>query len=229
MKAPKTTESNFEKHPAGWTTVVCTRVIDVGTHWNEGKQKYQRKIMLGFESDKLMQSGEYAGEPFLLFANFNYSMYQNAHLCQFIENWRGKRFASQPEADNFDLSKLIGQSAFVNVVHSDDGKYTNIQTIGPVPEDRKAPEIKGKTILIDQSNLDMKEVEKLSDKMKDRVMSAKEREVGESAGQSSQSTVNQNATGKPSSGTITTAMEPAKAEYDERNPPPQDFDDDIPI
>jgi len=163
-----------------------------------------------------MQSGEYAGEPFLLFANFNYSMYQNAHLCQFIENWQGKRFATQPEADNFDLSKLIGQSAFVNVVHSDDGKYTNIQTIGPVPEDRTAPVIKGKTILIDQSNLDMKEVEKLSDKMKDRVMSAKERIEGESV---------MTMDARPTGGQI----QASPTQYDERNPPPQDFDDDIPF
>lgn len=210
MYAPKNESKEFEMCPTGWQTAVCSRVIDVGTHWNEGKQKFQRKIMIGFESQHLMKEGEFAGEPFLLFANFNYSMYQNAHLCKFIENWRAKRFASQDMADRFDLAKLLTQKAFINVVRSDDNKYTNIQTIGPVPDGMTAPEIRGKTILIDQNHLDMKEVEKLSEKMKERILSAEERK-----------TVNQPVGG-----------------YDERNPPPYNepialqpgyYDDDIPF
>lgn len=179
MRAPKGESKEFEKHPAGYTTGVCTRVIDKGTHWNEKKQTFQRKIMLGFESDKLMQEGEFKGEPFLLFANFNYSMYQNAHLCGFIEDWEARKFHSQDEADAYDLSKLIGKPAFMNIIHSDDGKWTNIQTIGPVPEGMTAPAIKGKTIVVDQDALDKAEVDKLSDKMKETIMSAKERTEGE--------------------------------------------------
>lgn len=223
MKAPKSETTEFEKHPAGYATCVCTRLIDTGTHWNEQKQKLQRKLMIGFESDKIMQTGDYKGEPFLLFANFNYSMFQNSHLCKFIEDWRGKRFSSQDEADNFDLSKVLKQPAFVNVAHSDDGKYVNIQTIGPVPEDRTAPMVKGKTILVDQDNLDMNEVEKLSDKMKARVMGANERQGGESK--------KSEATPTPTTGNTSEAT----TSNDERNPPPtfksapQEFDDDIPF
>jgi hypothetical protein len=217
MKAPKSEGGNFEKHPEGWTTGVCTRVIDLGTHWNERNQKYQRKLMLAFESSKLMNEGEYAGQPFLLFANFNYSMYKNAHLCGFIEDWRGKRFSTQEEADAFDLSKLIGQAAFMNVSHSDDGKFTNIMTIGPVPEGMTAPAIVGKTILIDQDDLNQKEVEKLTDRMKAKVLGAKEQtEVGEPD------------TGQPKQPTTQTPTETEQNKYDERNPPP-DFDDDIPF
>jgi hypothetical protein len=183
MKAPRSESKQFEMCPTGWTTGVCTRVIDIGTHWNEGKQKFQRKIMIGFETNKLMKEGEFAGQPFLVFANFNYSMYQNAHLCGFIEDWEGRRFPSQDEADDYDLSKLIGKPAFMNVVRSDDGKYTNIQTIGPVPEGMTAPQIAGKTILIDQASLDMTEVEKLSEKMKERVLSAKEQTDQEAMGE----------------------------------------------
>lgn len=178
MFAPRNENKDFEQCPTGWQLGVCSRVIDVGTHFNPGKQKDQRKIMIAFESQHLMKEGDFAGEPFLLFGNFNYSMYQNAHLCQFIENWRGRRFKDQDEADRFDLSKLIGQKAFMNVVRSEDGRFTNIQTIGPVPEGMAPPEVKGKTILIDQANLDPKEVEKLSDKMRERVMSAKEQTEG---------------------------------------------------
>lgn len=208
MRAPKSESKEFEKHPAGWTLGACTRVIDIGTHWNDGKQKFQRKLMIAFESEKIMQEGEFKGEPFLLFANFNYSMYQNSHLCGFVEDWMGKKFPSQAEADVFDLDILIGKPAFMNVVHSDDGKYVNVQTIGPVPDGMKAPEVKGKTILIDQDNLDPKEVEKLTDKMKERVLSAKEQTDPSNAQESRLAT----------------------PEYDERNPPPiDDLDDSIPF
>ena len=46
-----------------------------------------------------------------------------------------------------------------------------------MPDDRTAPDIKGKTILIDQTNLDMKEVEKLSENMKLKVLSALEQKT----------------------------------------------------
>lgn len=196
MKAPARSggESNFSKHPTGPVAAVCTRVIDLGTHWNDKKQVDQRKIMLAFESSKLIEDeGEYKGQPFLLFANFNYSMYQGkAHLCTFIEGWLGRRFSSQAEADDFDLSTLIGKQVFVNVTHSDDGQWVNVQSPMPVPEGMPAPEIKGKTIVIDQDNLDPKEFEKLTDKLKQKVMSSKEQ-------------LN-------------------KPQYDEANPPPVDDD-----
>lgn len=213
MRAPQSNSKDFEQCPTGWQLGVCTRLIDVGTHWNESKQRYQRKFMIGFESEHLMKEGDFKGEPFLLFGNFNYSMYQGkAHMCTFIENWRGRRFASQHEAEMFDLAKLLRQPAYMNVVRSDCGKFTNIQVIGPIPPNMVPPQPRGKIVLIDQDNLDPAEVEKLSDKMKERVMSAEERK------ESNQNTPQNTSTGG----------------YDERNPPPYDdpipgFDQDIPF
>jgi len=198
MKAPQNNSGNdFEKHPSGWALGVCTRIIDVGTHWNDQKQKDQRKIMVVFESEKLMGEGEFKGQPFLLFNNFNYSMYQNSMLCQFIEDWKGQRFVDQSEADNFDLSTLIGQTAFMNIVHND--KYVNVQTIGPVPDGMTPPTPKGDLILVDQDDLETAMVEKLTDKMKERVMGSKEQ------------------TGPKPDTTVT-------EQHDERNPPASNYD-----
>jgi hypothetical protein len=218
MKAPRSNTKEFEKCPKGWQLGVCSRVIDKGTHWIPDKHapaqgKFQRKISIVFESQHLMKEGDFVGEPFLLYANFNYSMFQGkAFLCNFIEDWRGRRFHSQEEAEAFDLAKLIGQKAFMNVVY--DGAFTNIQTIGPVPDGMIAPEIKGKTILIDQDNLDMVEVEKLSDKMKEAVMSAEERKPENQATGQQGSMENIPPSENPGAG-----MTPADA----------DFDDDIPF
>jgi len=211
MKAPQNNSGgDFEKHPAGWALGVCTRVIDVGTHWNDNKQKDQRKLMVVFESEKLMPDGDYKDQPFLLFSNFNYSMYQNSMLCQFVEDWRGQRFESQSQADDFDLSKLLGQKAFMNIVHND--KYVNIQTIGPVPDGMTPPNPVGDLILVDQDDLNPLMVEKLSDKMKERVLNAKERKDEE----------------KPQNSATTGA---APTPVDERNPPDgfSDLEEDLPF
>ncbi len=208
MKAPQSnTGGDFAKHPAGWALGVCTRIIDTGTHWNDQKQKDQRKIMIVFESEKLMPDGDFKGQPFLLFVNFNYSMYQNSMLCQFIEDWRGQRFEAQDQADNFDLSKLLNQQAFMNIVYND--KYVNVQTIGPVPDGMNPPKSVGEIILIDQDDLNPLMVEKLTDKMKERVLGAKE----------------QTKDGNPQNSATTDAA--PKPSVDEQNPPP--FDDDIPF
>lgn len=214
MRAPQSNQSrDFEEHPTGWTLVVCTRVIDKGTHWNDRKQKDEHRIMIGFESEKLMTEGDFKDQPFLLFANFNYSMFKNAHLCRFIENWRGRRFESQTQADLFDLSKLLGQKAFVNVTRSHDGQYTNIETIGPVPDNMTAPDIKGITILIDQENFDENEYNKLSDKLKKTVMSAQERMRAEPAQAKNASDFAQQ----------------AREKIENAGSYPEDFDDDIPF
>lgn len=176
MRAPKNTEGgSFEKHPRGWANLVCTRLIDQGTHFNPKKQENQRRFMIGFESEKLIETeGEYKGKPFMVFANFNYSMYKNSMMCQFIEQWLGRKFASQEEADDFPIETLMSKPGYGNITHSDDGKYVNISAIGPLPPNLTPLTPQGDTIIIDQDNLNLGEVAKLNDKMKERIMNALE-------------------------------------------------------
>lgn len=180
MKGPAGKSTEFERHPEGAYPAVCCRIIDSGTHWNEEKQKDERKILFGFETNQAMKSGDFAGELMLVFATYNFSMFQNSLLCKFIESWRGKRFESQKEADNFDLSKCLGRAAYLSIAHN--GKYTNIQSIMPLPQGMPTPPEPKVTILIDQESMDQNEVNKLSEKMKARVLSAKERKAPEKTG-----------------------------------------------
>jgi hypothetical protein len=174
MKAPKSDIVEFEKHPAKTVAVVCTKVLDLGTHYNEKKMKDERKFRIDFESTELMQDGEYAGKPFLLIANFNFSMYQNSRLCQFVEAWMGRKFPSQDEADNFDLDTLLGKTALVNVIHSDDGKWVNIGSIMPLPEGMPAPTPVGGLITFDCDNPNQAMLEKLSEKTQQKIKASNE-------------------------------------------------------
>ena len=172
MKAPKGSSGGFEKHPPGPAAIVCTRIIDLGTVHNERKLKDEHKIMIGFESSELMDTGENKGKPFMVFANFNFTMYQNSFLCKFIEAWRGKPFGDQVDADAFDFHLLLGKPAFVNIVHS--GDYVNIQSPMPLPKGMIPPHPVSELLIFDMQTQDHSVFEMLSEKMRERLKKAKE-------------------------------------------------------
>lgn len=203
MKAPRSNTVEFEKHPTGWARLVCTRIIDKGTVFNEAKQKDQHKISIYFESEKLMSEGDFAGQPFLVIANYNFSMYQNSHLCSFIEQWEGRKFPNQDAADDFDFAPLLRKPAYANITHSDDGKWVNIGAIGPMPDGVEPLKPVGDVYFFDLDNADMKVFEKLSDKVKAGIQSSHEWQSNKG--------------------------EAVTKHHDEKNPPPADFDDDIPF
>ena len=171
MLAPKSS-GGFEKHPEGAVALACTRIIDLGTVFNPKKDKDEHKVMFGFESSELMTTGENDGKPFMVFNNFNFTMFQNSHLCKFIEAWRGKAFSSQEEADVFDFNILLGKSSFANIVHN--GDFVNIQSIMPLPKGMEAPKPVGELLIFDMSTQDKTVFEKLSEKMQERLKKAKE-------------------------------------------------------
>lgn len=176
MKAPKSSSSgnNFEKHPEGQFPVICAQIIDLGTHYNERKEKDENKLRIMFISSKKISSGELEGKPFALFANFNFSMFQNSHLCKFVEGWRGKQFASQDKADEFDFNELVSRPAFVNVGHN--GEFVNILTIMPLPEGLEAPNIPDDTevFIFDASNPNEAILATMSEKTQEKIKSSKE-------------------------------------------------------
>ena len=171
MKAPKSS-GGFEKHPEGAYAIVCTRIIDMGSVFNPAKNKDDHKLMIGFESSELMTNVDNNGKPFMVFGNFNFTMFQNSHLCKFVEAWKGKAFATQEEADVFDLSKLLAQPAFANIVYN--GDYVNIQSIMPVPKGMDSPRPVGELLIFDMATQDKAVFDKLSEKMQERLKKAKE-------------------------------------------------------
>ena len=172
MKAPKSSGKTHEKHPEGWTTLVCTRIIDKGTVFSEKKQKDVHNILLQFESSKLLSDGEAAGKPFAVFATFPFSMFTNSMLCKFIEQWRGKKFKSQEDADEFDVATLLGKGGFANITYN--GDFVNIGTSGPVPDGMTQPIPIAELLIWDFATRKPAVLEKLSDGMKGQLQKANE-------------------------------------------------------
>ena len=168
----ESTDNNFEKHPSGGTAMVCSRIIDKGSVFNQKDQSTKRKILIVFESSKLMESGEFKGEPFLLFANFNFSMYENAHLCKFVSAWLGQRFVDQNDADAFELNDLLGKPMFASVVIN--GEWVNVESPMPLPEGMAAPTVKGKKYSFFFEAPSLTDWNEISDGMKEKMMQTPE-------------------------------------------------------
>lgn len=143
--AIKTSNSggDFEKAPEGMHMARCVRIIDCGTHLDEKWKKQKRIGWIFFElPNALMEPNEKnERKPFVVGKRYTLSHNEKAILRLDLESWYGKQFntAELDKAGGFDLEKLLGRAAMLNVVYSEDGKYANIRSINPLPQGMDCP------------------------------------------------------------------------------------------
>jgi hypothetical protein len=132
---------NFELTPEGNHIARCVNVLEIGTiEETTGKfaGKKNKKIRFVFElpnEKRIFKEGE-PEEPFLIGIEFTASLSEKANLRRTLESWRGKKFTSE-ELENFDLIKVLGAPAQVNVIHAvsksdPNKKYAQISSISQV-------------------------------------------------------------------------------------------------
>ena len=178
MKAPPVESFDREKAPEGQYPIICTQVIDLGTHYNQKWEKYQRKIRFMFLTPHKSKEGEYAGKPLAVLAEFPFSMFcekgKESNLVKFVQSWFGKNFPSQQAASDFDFTHLLKRPAFANIVHNEG--FVNIQTIMPLMQGQEAPAIPADANvgIFDTGNPDMVFFEKLGKKTQEAIMASAE-------------------------------------------------------
>ena len=96
---------------------VCGSVIDLGTHEDTTYGKRQRKVMIGFEIPSLTFKTDNGEEPRVIGKAYTLSLRDKANLRKDLESWRGKKFTDD-ELLGFDLKKIIGVSAQIQVIHN---------------------------------------------------------------------------------------------------------------
>ena len=141
--AKQTSAGGFSPIPAGAYAAVCTSMVDLGLQRNTNpayKPAFQLAITFQIPSERLDD-----GRPYEITQRFTFSMNQKANLRKFIENWFGKAFSSDEAAFSFDFEKLLGRSAFINVVHKSKGDktYANIATVMQLPAGMPVPNPEG--------------------------------------------------------------------------------------
>lgn len=168
---------DFEKAPEGMHVARCFKVIDCGTHLNPTFGKRQRLAWVFFELPKaLMTKGEQAGKPFIIGKRYGLSHHEKSILRGDLESWYGKRFdtAALDKAGGFDLEKVIGRPALVNIIHSEDGKYANIKAINPLPEGMECPAAVNQPFVFSLSEFNRERFDKLSEKMREFIAQSDE-------------------------------------------------------
>jgi hypothetical protein len=119
--------------PAGVHQAVCVDVVDMGlleVTFN-GKTKTQHKVRIAWQIDEIDPE---RAERFLVQKRYTLSLHEKANLRKDLESWRGKAFSDDDLSKGFDIEKLIGVNAFMNVVHviKGDKTYANVAAIMPL-------------------------------------------------------------------------------------------------
>ena len=148
---------DFPECPTGLHPAVCYKLVDIGTQPNE-KYPEKRQIILGFEIPGEMveytKDGETNEVPQTVSKFLTLSMHEKSNLRKIVQSWTG-RVLSDADAAEYDLSRMLGQAAYINVIHKPNGKAT-IETVMALPNGLEVPEQINDTVYysIDEHGLD---------------------------------------------------------------------------
>ena len=101
---------NFTPAPEGIHVAACCDVVDLGMADHGFGEKHY--VELRFQ----LEDADEAGRRFLVRRRYTLSLGEKATLRKDLETWRGRKFNKQ-ELAGFDLERLIGIGAQVQVVH----------------------------------------------------------------------------------------------------------------
>lgn len=169
---------DFEKAPEGMHVARCVRLIDCGTHLDEKWGKKKRVGWVFFELPNALMKPNKEGKelPFMVGKRYTLSHNEKALLRQDLESWYGKTFntVDLDNAGGFDLDKLVGRPAMLNIVYSDDGKYANIKSINPLMQGVECPAQVNPSFIFSIDEAGSEKFETLSEKMKEYINQAEE-------------------------------------------------------
>ena len=169
MKFAQGGGKDFENVEPGTYPAVCTRVIDMGTQestW-QGEKKQARKIKLVFELAENMKDGR----PFIAIRDFTASMHDKSAFKKFLVGWRGTDFTVE-QVLNFDPQSLIGKGCLLSLIKN--GDYVNVDHASKLPKGMNAPTPAAGTIFLDLDNFKRTEFDKLSEKVKEKIINSPE-------------------------------------------------------
>jgi hypothetical protein len=168
---------------AGAYAAVCDMIVDLGVQPSPGGQYApKRTVLLRFQIPEVRveftKDNETRSLPAVISRTVGLSLNEKSTLYGLLTSWRGRAF-TQDELKKFDLGKVAGKPAFINVTHSvkGDRTYANLTSIMPLPKSMTAPALEGEVLVFstDAPNPDV--FDKLptwvQDKIANRIVEAK--------------------------------------------------------
>jgi hypothetical protein len=210
MKFPAKASKDFEMVPAGNHIAICTGVIDLGIQPGSGmypdpKHQVYIRFELPTETISYEKDGQQVTGPMSVGRTLTASMSEKANLRKLIESWFGKKFPTDDVAADFDVKTLLGRKCLLNVTHTEKGQkvYANIANATPIPKGMSADYPQhNPSVYFSLASSDQAVYDKLPKWIKEKIDNR---------------IVEEEKRTKPTDS------------FDERNPPPADFDDDIPF
>ena len=169
---------NFEPRKpleAGAYAAVCDMVVDVGVQPSPGGQYApKRNVVLRFQIPEIRveitKDGETKSLPAVISRTVGLSLNEKSALYGLLTSWRGKAFTAD-ELKKFDLGKIAGKPAFINVTHSvkGDRTYANLTSIMPLPKSMPAPALEGEALVYSTDTPDAAIFDKLPAWIQDKI------------------------------------------------------------
>lgn len=144
--ASEGSQSSIPPCPAGAYAARCFMMIDMGTQPESymGQSKESRKVRIGFEIPEQTHifKDDVGPEPYTVSAKYTNFLGDRANLRHMLEAWRGKPFTPE-ELKSFDLKKIVGAPALINVIHKprkrDNKIFAEINNITQLPKGLPCP------------------------------------------------------------------------------------------
>lgn len=118
-------------------------MIHLGTIPNNygNETKLTDKVLIAWELPTLLYEHEETEYSSVISKEYTLTLGSKGNLRKDLESWRGKAF-TETEADNFDLTKLLGVPCMLNVIHKVSGSgvtYANISSVSKLPQGLDCP------------------------------------------------------------------------------------------
>jgi len=129
----KNSENEYPKVPTGVHNARCIRVIDLGTQRNDyqGQITWKRQVLVIWELPQQLSNDV----PMTISKFYTLSLHEKSNLSMDLVSWRGRPF-TETEKKGFDITKLIGITCQLNVMHNEKGKE-KISSVMPLGKDGK--------------------------------------------------------------------------------------------
>ncbi len=183
IKATVGASAPRELIPSGSHIARCYEMVHIGTVTEKYMGEEEReidKVRLSFElPNELRVFNEDKGEqPMVTSIEYTLSMHEKANLRRHLETWRGQGF-TENEADNFDITALLGVPCMLSIIHVTSKKngntYANIGGISGLPQGVKCPpQINPSREFNFNEKFDLDYVESLPNFIKDKIKSSKQ-------------------------------------------------------
>ena len=180
--AEKKDSNDFQQVEPGTYVARCYSMIEIGTIETEfnGEKKKAHKVNITWElpTEQAIFHKENGPEPFVVSKTYTLSMHEKSTLRKDLESWRGKGYTEE-EAKRFDITKLLGQSCILSVIHqpgkTDPTKnYVAISSISKMMKGQECPPQINQTRVLSYDDFNWNLFESLSDYMKDKIKSSEE-------------------------------------------------------